>query len=128
MRGVTGLFENTKNARGRFVRKIEILYALSRRRFEKMDNFVREFGVSYNTIRRDIYLLSLCFPIYTRQGKGGGVYVCDGWYFGIKYFSTEQEAYLSSLLFEIGESKGKTLESIIADFSKPVGKHYRILS
>lgn len=102
-------------------RKIKILFVISRRRHETMENLAQEFGVSIRTIRRDIaFLIEELFPIYTVQGKyGGGVYAMDDWYLGTVYLNTEQENFLIRLL---GEYSGKDLEivkSMLYTFSHP---------
>ena len=45
------------------------------RRKETIRNLAEEFGVSERTIKRDIDYLSLSEPIYTKQGRHGGIYV-----------------------------------------------------
>ena len=53
------------------------------------------FGVSERTVRRDIGLLSLSKPIYTKSGKnGGGIYIVEGYRIDRNYFSTEEENLL----------------------------------
>ena len=73
-------------------RRIEILKILSKRRSEKTKKLAEELGVSERTIRRDILVLSLTEPIYTRAGRYGGVWLgfskhreCDAFpFFAIK--------------------------------------------
>ena len=38
-----------------------------------------EFNVTIRTIQNDIQALSLGFPIYTRQGGDGGIFVGDNY-------------------------------------------------
>lgn len=59
-------------------RQFSILEILEERRFETVDNLAFEFNVSRRTIRYDIETLSLHFPLYTKSGGNGGVYVMDG--------------------------------------------------
>lgn len=56
-------------------RRQSILFTLCRRRQETMENFAVEFGVCKRTIENDIMHLSLKYPIYTKSGSGGGVFV-----------------------------------------------------
>ncbi len=39
----------------------------------------QEFGVCIRTIRNDITLLSYGYPIYTKPGAGGGIFIMDGY-------------------------------------------------
>ena len=56
------------------------------------------FGVSERTVRRDIGLLSLSKPIYTKSGKnGGGIYIVEGYRIDRNYFSTEEENLLKKV-------------------------------
>jgi predicted DNA-binding transcriptional regulator YafY len=55
-------------------RRMEIIEALCRRRQDTMANLAAEFGVSVRTIKNDIDILSLSYPIETIRGRyGGGV-------------------------------------------------------
>lgn len=59
-------------------RRRMIMRVLCRRGHETIANLASEFGVSQRTIRRDIETLSLSEPVYTQQGRYGGVYVVSG--------------------------------------------------
>lgn len=102
-----------------FTRRINILFILSRRRYETISTLAHECQVSFNTICHDISLLSMKFPIETRQGNGGGVYVVDDWYFGDKYLNPDQEQFLLSLLENHSGRELEILKSILSDFSDP---------
>ncbi len=91
---------------------------LDRRRHETMANLAIEFGVSVRTIRRDIQILSLSYPIVTARGPQGGVSVLEGCYYDRSYLSESEQATLEKLctVFE-----GKTLidlRSILRKFTK----------
>lgn len=61
-----------------YERQKELLRLLRIRKYETTYNFSVEFNVSERTIRRDIELLSLTEPIYTKAGRfGGGIYYLD---------------------------------------------------
>ena len=45
------------------------------RQQDTIGNLAFEFGVSSHTIRNDIQVLELEYPIYTRMGAGGGVFI-----------------------------------------------------
>ena len=61
-----------------YERRYSILIILCRRRHETRENLANEFGVSKRTIEYDILYLSLKYPIYTKQGNGGGIYITAG--------------------------------------------------
>lgn len=102
-----------------FMRRINILFILSRRRSETIGTLAHECEVSFNTICNDISLLSMKFPIETRQGNGGGVYVVDNWHFGEKNLKPEQEQFLMSLLDSHSGMELEILKSILSEFSNP---------
>lgn len=54
-------------------RRRAIVLALCRRKKEMLGNFAFEFGVSKRTIETDIMFLSNAEPVYTEQGRGGGI-------------------------------------------------------
>ena len=66
-------------------RRQAILEVLSVRRYETRYNLAFEFSVNEKTIRRDIEILSLDYPIYTTQGQGGGIHVADNFKLGKSY-------------------------------------------
>ena len=59
-------------------RRKAMLEVLCLRGHDTRANLDFEFGVSKRTIEYDVQILSLEFPIYTQQGKGGGIYVSKG--------------------------------------------------
>ena len=100
-------------------RRQAILELLCERRTEKIENLAFEFSVNECTIRRDILELSLSYPIYTRTGIYGGVYVDKDYYFGKQYLRSEEKELLESLSSSVGEDQRKILESIIKRFGRP---------
>ena len=52
--------------------------AMVRRRITAKE-LAEEFNVTVRTIQNDIQALSLGFPIYTRQGGDGGIFVGDNY-------------------------------------------------
>lgn len=100
-------------------RRQEILERLSDRRSETIENLMAEFGVSRSTIKRDIEVLSLSYPIYTVQGNGGGIRVADGFYVGRRYLTPSQEALLRNLMGGLQADQQATMQSILTAFGKP---------
>ena len=100
-------------------RRDEILNILCEKRFVKIEYLADRFEVSERTIRNDILELSLSYPIYTKTGTWGGVYIAQGYYRDKNYLSSKQKETLESLLGEIDEERKIVLESIIKKFARP---------
>ena len=60
-------------------RRAEIISILMIRRRITAKELAEEFNVTVRTIQNDIQALSLGFPIYTRQGGDGGIFVGDNY-------------------------------------------------
>ena len=80
-------------------RRQEIIDILCKRRYETIDNLAFEFSVDRRTIRRDIEVLSISFPLYTKKGIGGGVHIVEGFRLGMKYLTDKQY----EILYQISE-------------------------
>lgn len=99
-------------------RRMALLEVLCLRRHDTRENLAFEFGVSKRTIEYDVEILSTSYPIYSVQGKGGGIYVMEGFQLHKKYLTDKQSKYLEELAaMSTGESKQIAL-SILKDFSK----------
>lgn len=99
-------------------RRMEIMENLCHRRHETMKNLAVEFGVSIRTIRNDIEILSLSYPLETMRGRyGGGVKVMDGFYMNRKYLKPEQQELLGRLSTSLTGSDLAVMNSIFKDFA-----------
>lgn len=100
-------------------RRRAIMEVLCVRRHETRGNLAFEFGVSKRTIEYDVQNLSLEYPIYTTQGKGGGIHVVEGFELKRKKgcFTDKQRSVLERLALETGGEDGRVLESILNSFS-----------
>ena len=58
-------------------RRMEIINILILRRRVTASELAQEFGVSVRTIQYDIQALSPVYPIYTKQGENGGIFIRD---------------------------------------------------
>ena len=103
-------------------RRQDVLYYISDRRRVTYQEIADEFGVSFNTARRDVELLACSYPIDVVNGKGGGVRAMDGWYASKRYLTDEQDALLRKLAAGLQPEDQKTMESILAAFAKPQAK------
>ncbi len=98
-------------------RRQQILITLSNYREVRMSVLMREFGVSRNTIRRDIEVISCSAPIFTVQGNGGGIHVADGWYLSRQYLTEKQEALLHKLCDNLIDDDFDVMQSILLSLS-----------
>ena len=106
-------------------RRNAIIELLCERRYEKIENLAFEFSVSECTIRRDILALSLDYPIYTRTGPFGGVYVEENYYPGRQFLHPEEEALLRKLSVKLKGDEKKLMEKILRRFGRPERKKER---
>lgn len=97
-------------------RRNAMLEILSMRRFETLENLAFEFGVSKRTIRYDIEILSLTYPIYTVQGNGGGIHVDENYRLGKSYLKKDQQELLERLLPNLSGKDATTMKEIIKTF------------
>ncbi|WDC85921.1 HTH domain-containing protein [Caloramator sp. mosi_1] len=98
-------------------RRMQIIEVLCRRRQDTMKNLAFEFGVTERTIRNDINILSLSYPIETIRGNGGGVRIMDGYKLNQKYLKPEQEELLRRLSIQLSGDDLTVMNSIIRDFA-----------
>ena len=100
-------------------RRMAIVAIMCERRYETMANLASEFSVDRRTIRRDIEILALSFPLYTTKGTGGGVYIVNGFRFGTRYLTEKQCELLERLMAMMEEADKEVLHTIIKTFKKP---------
>ncbi|MCX7903014.1 MAG: HTH domain-containing protein [Caloramator sp.] len=98
-------------------RRMKIIEVLCQRRQDTMKNLAFEFGVTERTIRNDINILSLSYPVETIRGNGGGVRVMDGYKLNQKYLKPEQEELLRRLSLQLTGNDLTIIKSIIKDFA-----------
>lgn len=60
-------------------RRMEIISILVVSGHATTKELAQELGVTRRTIMHDISVLSYGYPIYTKQGTGGGVFIMDGY-------------------------------------------------
>lgn len=103
-------------------RRISILEYICEHRHVTIMNLMDEFNVSRSTIKRDVELLCLTYPIYTIQGTGGGVFAVEGYYVGRKYLSVKQKDLLDRLSTTLTGEDIAIMGSILIKFTKPENK------
>lgn len=97
-------------------RRNAILEDLCARRFERINNLAFQYGVTERTIRNDIMILSLEYPIYTAQGNGGGIYVDKNFRLGRVYLKNEQQELLERLLPGLDGKDKEVMKAILKTF------------
>ena len=104
-------------------RREEILNVLCQRRKDTVQNLANEFGVSVRTIKYDIDILTLAYPIEAIRGRyGGGIRIADGYYVGRKYLRPSQQELLKKLSEQLSGDDLAVMNSIFSDFALPLTK------
>ena len=99
-------------------RRQRLIEVLCQRRQDTMANLAEEFGVNERTIRRDIEVLTLSYPLDTVCGRyGGGVKVADCYHLNRKVLSPEQAALLKKLAPSLQGADLAVMNTIISQFS-----------
>lgn len=75
---IKGLFERRGSMNAAY-RRMEIVSILAVSGHVTARELAQEFGVCIRTIRNDIMLLSYGYPIYTKPGAGGGIFIMEGY-------------------------------------------------
>ena len=97
-------------------RRNAILEDLCMRRYEKVSNLAFQYGVTTRTIRNDILILSLEYPIYTAKGNGGGIYVDKNFRLGKVFLKNEQQELLERLLPGLDGKDKEVMKAILKTF------------
>lgn len=97
-------------------RRRAIIEALCERRYETRENLAFEFNVTSRTITHDILMLSIDYPIYTSGGKGGGIYVAEGYRLDGRYMTEKQTKLLRRLSKNLDGEDLEELKSVIRAF------------
>ncbi len=85
-------------------RRSEIINILIVRRQTTAGELSEEFGVTVRTIQKDIQALSPGFPIYTKQGGNGGIFMEESYK---PYINTLSSLELETLREMYGFAEGK---------------------
>jgi len=88
-------------------RRTEIMNILIIRRHTTARELAEELGVATRTIQRDIQALSSGFPVYTRQGGDGGIFIEESYK---PYINTLTSSELEILYEMYGLAEGKYKE------------------
>ena len=95
-----------------------ILDLLCQRRKETIPNLAAELGVSERTIRRDVEMLTLRYPIETVCGRyGGGVRMADWYQQGRQRLTPRQTALLRRLAAGLQGEDLEDMKQILTQFA-----------
>lgn len=98
-------------------RRRKIIERLSFRRHDTMKNLANEFGVSWDTIHRDILCLEEEYCLIVTRGHSGGVALPDGYYISQRHLTPKQAETIRRNLSAMSENDQEILESILDDFA-----------
>ena len=91
---------------------------LCQRRRETISNLAAELGVSERTVRRDIEMLTLRYPIETGCGRyGGGVRMADWYQQGRQRLTPRQTALLRRLAAGLQGEDLEDMKQILTQFA-----------
>lgn len=97
-------------------RRAEIMRILTARRHETMGRLAAELHVTDRTIRSDITVLTVDYPLETQRGNGGCVKLAD-WYHPYRNtLSEEQQQVLSRLVNICDEHQANVLRQMLSEY------------
>ena len=109
--------QNTKEKVSLYERRRQLIAVLYERQNDTVGNLAFEFSVSSHTIRNDIRVLELEYPIYTRMGAGGGVFILDSSRLQQRWLTVRQRELLMDVCGIWGDEQALMVKSIIGGFS-----------
>ena len=90
-----------------------MIAALYERHNDAVGNRAFEFDVSTHTIRDDIRVLELEYPIYTKVGAGGGVFILDSSRLQQRWLTVHQRELLMDVCSVLDDERALLMKSII---------------
>ena len=108
-------------------RRTKILEFLIQNKKTTMEELSKKFNVCVNTIVNDLYSIGRIAPIYTKQGKGGGIYIMPEYQSNKNYLTDIEESILYGLMQGVDKEEKRILCGIIIKFTKdPFRKNKQI--
>lgn len=109
--------QNTKEKVSLYERRRQLIAVLYERQNDTVGNLAFEFSVSSHTIRNDIRVLELEYPIYTKMGAGGGVFILDSSRLQQRWLTIHQRELLIDMCDYLDDEKALLVKSIIGGLS-----------
>ena len=100
-----------------YERRRRLIAVLYERQTDTVGNLAFEFNVSSHTIRYDIRALELEYPIYTKVGAGGGVFILDSSRLQQRWLTVRQRELLMDVCGDLDDEKVLLMKSIIGGLS-----------
>ncbi len=100
-----------------YERRRRLITVLYERQNDTVGNLAFEFSVSSHTIRNDIRVLELEYPIYTKVGMGGGVFILDSSRLQQRWVTVRQRELLMDLCDTLENEQALLMKSIIGGLS-----------
>ena len=95
----------------------QLISVLYERRNDTVGNLAFDFNVSAHTIRHDIRALEFEYPIYTKVGAGGGVFILDSSRLQQRWLTVRQRELLMDVCSDLDTEKALLIKSIISGLS-----------
>ena len=90
-----------------------MIATLYERHNDIVGNRAFEFDASFHTIRNDIQVLELKYPVYTRMGAGGGVFILDSSRLQQRWLTVRQRELLMDVCSVLDDERALLMRSII---------------
>lgn len=100
-----------------YERRRRLIAVLYERQNDAVGNLAFEFNVSSHTIRHDIRALELEYPIYTKVGPSGGVFVLDSSLLQQRWLTVRQRELLMGVCGALNDEQALLIKSIIGGMS-----------
>ena len=100
-----------------YERRRQLIAVLYKHQNDTVGNLAFEFNVSSHTISNDIRVLELEYPIYTKVGAGGGVFILDSSRLQQRWLTVRQRELLMSVCDTLDDKKALLMKSIIGGLS-----------
>ena len=104
-----------------YERRESIRLLLVRRKYAKVKDLVNEYGVTKQTILKDIVFLSSRIPITTKTGKCGGIFLKEEFESPREYLSVDEENLLLYISKSLNKKEQVMIHNIINKFSLTKG-------
>ena len=100
-----------------YERRRRLITTLYERQNDTVGKLAFEFSVSSHTIRNDIRVLELEYPIYTKMGAGSGVFVLDSSRLQQRWLTVRQRELLMDVCSILNDEQALLMKSIIGGLS-----------
>ena len=100
-----------------YERRESIRLLLVKKKYAKVNELVNEYGVTKQTILKDIVFLSSRIPITTKTGKCGGIFLDAEFESPKEYLSVDEENLLMYISKTLNRKERVMIQNIINKFS-----------